>query len=501
LLKTWKEFPKINVQQKMKSEKLQTKLFQGFLIMVCMLGLTIRLYPDGRSLWFDELISLTHAYGHASLKDLFYNRLLVAFTPPLYQVFLFYWIKVFGTSDFMVRLPCMVFSVVSILIILTNGRKTLGINQSLLLAAFFSVSWGFIYYAHEARVYSLSILLTTILMLQMVRFIQSGREYLLKNTDLFKLFVLGVLLCYSHYFGAMMFFTSLLSLYIFLPQNRKKLFVLTSINLAVILPWLFITLYFMRVNAVSWLQKIPVWYTFVQLNDFIFNHWIIGLLFVLFVLAIVILMSKEDRKSIYSKILPYVTVVVVFLLFCFVLNSIKRIIHQRYLVVLLPYLYLIFSYLFVGASEGFRIHGKKLVNFAKTIFVIVLIAIMFSATMNNFSSYEKPDWKGAAYSIANINNVDKIYCVGDEQTYWHYLRNSNIEKNILVNVSWEGVSAISKPKEGKMSVLWSARSMEKYNKLKTELSKNGYQIIEEKIMGVNPENPSWSNNSRYIVFK
>ncbi len=192
----------------MKSENFYRKLFQLFLLLVCLFGIVIRFYPDGQSLWLDELYSVSNTYCCGSFGQLFLGEMIYETNPPLYQTLLFFWVKLFGVSEYAVRFPSAVFGVVSIIIALVSGGKIFGKDRALFLAALLSVSWASIRYSHEARSYSLLLMLALILMLQSQKMIARYNTKTVSNRLMFLIFLTGLFLCYTHYFGAVIYFSS-----------------------------------------------------------------------------------------------------------------------------------------------------------------------------------------------------------------------------------------------------------------------------------------------------
>ena len=80
------------------------------LALIILLGLALRLYNLGeQSFWIDEAYSVRET--QFSL-----GRIISGTdpTPPLYYSFLFFWTRMFGISEFNVRLLSVIFSIISI---------------------------------------------------------------------------------------------------------------------------------------------------------------------------------------------------------------------------------------------------------------------------------------------------------------------------------------------------------------------------------------------------
>ncbi len=80
--------------------------------------------------------------------------------------------------------------------------------------------------------------------------------------------------------------------------------------------------------------------------------------------------------------------------------------------------------------------------------------------------------------------------------FWQALfRGSFINETILVNVARKGSELIIKPSPGNISILWSSYNMARYEEIKNELVGNRFEMVDDKILGVNRESPSRSINS------
>jgi uncharacterized membrane protein len=120
------------------------------ILVVCFL---LRLISLNQSLWLDEAISANVAknYSYSEIVSKFSPS---DFHPPLYYLMLKSWASVFGYSEVSLRMPSVIFSLVTIYVVyLLAGEGTAlltGLNPLL------------IYYSQEARMYSL---VTMLLML------------------------------------------------------------------------------------------------------------------------------------------------------------------------------------------------------------------------------------------------------------------------------------------------------------------------------------------------
>lgn len=183
------------------------------ILLIIILSLGLRLLSLNQSLWLDEAISanVVKNYSHQNIITQFSPS---DFHPPLYYLVLKAWTSVFGYSEFSLRLPSVIFSILTILLVF----KYFGFWPSLLLAA----NPLYLYYSQEARMYSLATLLVF-------------SAYLAFRNRKYFFYFLFVFLSLSTFYGSIFVFTAI-SLFFLIKKEPKNFFVYL---IAIILPLLF----------------------------------------------------------------------------------------------------------------------------------------------------------------------------------------------------------------------------------------------------------------------
>lgn len=128
--------------------------------LILLLGTILRLISLNQSLWLDEATSALVA--KMPLAYIFTKFLPGDFHPLLYYLILKYWVNVFGSSEVSLRIPSVIFGVLTIYFVYLIVRKISDKKTALIASSFSATSGLLIYYSQEARMYSLAALLVCI---------------------------------------------------------------------------------------------------------------------------------------------------------------------------------------------------------------------------------------------------------------------------------------------------------------------------------------------------
>ena len=117
----------------------------------------------GKSLWWDESLSLHRAQG--SLPYVLSNRIVLTDTlydvptidnhPPLYFLLLWGTVRLLGQSEFALRFPSLIFAVLLVPLLYVSGRRLIDRWAGLGAAALAAVSPMYLWYGQEARPYTM----------------------------------------------------------------------------------------------------------------------------------------------------------------------------------------------------------------------------------------------------------------------------------------------------------------------------------------------------------
>jgi uncharacterized membrane protein len=210
------------------------------LLAISVLGLFLRIYHLGKeSLWGDEVYSFgvannANVFGIIKVAALYDNH------PPFYYIILHYGgIKLFGTSEFAVRFPSLIFGVLAIPMIYLLGRRLFNEEVGLISALILAISPFNVEYSQEARMYSLLLFLALLSMYFFVRFLERDSRAVSVG------YVLSTaLMLYTHNFGLFVLVAQNLfvaGLLLRSSQHRSRLkqwILIQAITIIIFAPWI-----------------------------------------------------------------------------------------------------------------------------------------------------------------------------------------------------------------------------------------------------------------------
>ncbi len=211
------------------------KLLKGYtpLLILFLLNVVLKcIYLTAEPVSHDEPFTIYHAqFGFSELVGYLknYNN------PPLFEIILHFWIKLFGISEGSVRVLPMLFSSASVVFIYLIGRDFFNTRVALLASLLFTFSTMQIWYAHDCRVYSLFLLLTLISFYLFFTLLKEGS---LSGKRSLLLLIINALLIYAHYFGLFVWLLQGIILLAFHFRNKKLWLRFTGIMLGASLLYL-----------------------------------------------------------------------------------------------------------------------------------------------------------------------------------------------------------------------------------------------------------------------
>jgi 4-amino-4-deoxy-L-arabinose transferase-like glycosyltransferase len=225
------------------------RLYRVLLLLFIALAFARGVYGLGfNSLWWDESLSLQRA--NYDLPDILSNKIILTDAvrqvitldnhPPLYFLLLHLVVKLAGQSEFALRFPSLAFSVLTVSLLYTVGKHLFDERTGLLAALLGAISPLYLWYSHEARMYTmltfgglLSFYSLLRILTSSVKRETSNVEYRIPNLQLPIIYVLSsAAMVTTHYLG---FLVLLAELVIFLSFLRRNTWQRVAIPVLVVL--------------------------------------------------------------------------------------------------------------------------------------------------------------------------------------------------------------------------------------------------------------------------
>lgn len=189
---------------------------QLILTLILLVGSVLRLYDFfNMPFSYDEFSALFRT-RFDTFSELIEKGVLPDFHPAGVQLFLFYWTKLVGEATWLVKLPFVIASILSIWLTYKIGKKWHNETVGLLGAAFIATTQYCIVLGTYARPYASGLFLTLILVNALTNMIQRSKHNYWFNWSVFV--ISGIACSYNHYFS--MFFAGIVGISGFFFINR-----------------------------------------------------------------------------------------------------------------------------------------------------------------------------------------------------------------------------------------------------------------------------------------
>ncbi|NUO01916.1 MAG: glycosyltransferase family 39 protein [Saprospiraceae bacterium] len=190
--------------------------------------------------------------------------------PAGIQVFLYYWTRLFGQADWVIKLPFLILGTGTIYLAYAVAKKWFGNTAGLFVAASVATLQFPILYSQIARPYSSGLFFSLLMVLYWTNFLFGNEEK--RKANLAGFVIAAALCCYNHHFSllfaAMVGFTGLF----FLKKEQVKPYLLSGVLILILyLPHLPIFFAQLQIQGLAWLGKQGKSF-FTEHVAFIFHH-------------------------------------------------------------------------------------------------------------------------------------------------------------------------------------------------------------------------------------
>jgi len=397
------------------------------IFIILIIGIFLRIYNlNFEDFWIDEMVSFWAADPRYNISDTIL-RLTQADLHILFNIVLKYYFAVFSYKIELARYVPLIFSILSLFLILYLA-SILQIRNIILILFLFSFNIYLIKFSQELRSYSFIFFLTILTLIFFFKIIDENN----KNKKLLTIFFIlsQIFLILTHVFTFIIFFSFLIFNLIFFLKNKKiykYLFISNVIVGLFISFFLIIYLKYFKLG-VDWLPQIqPKFYTNFFFSKF-FGSRILGLVHLILLIYLIIKSKIFLPKHYNLKIIFILIIIFSYILPLIYGYSIKPILQDKYIIfVIIPIIIVLVDFLTFIENNFIK---KTIIFF---LFIFTIANFFTETTFKQFiveRKIHKPDLKSVFYEI-NKSNV-KNYSFNLEKSNW---TSDQILNEILKNYS------------------------------------------------------------------
>lgn len=283
---------------------------------ILLAGIALRLpFIFTTSYTHDELSALYRLPQH--FLDLFSTQSLVDAHPPFIQVFLYLYTSVFGTTEWVVKLPFALAGLFSIVVLYRIGKHHYSENAGLFAAAVMAVAQLYLYHSVVIRPYIPGVLFCLLFTEKWLKLIRQ-QEFSYKDKTWYLTYAMLCILTH-HLCTLHVLLTVLVGL---IPSAKKSLFPYLKLHLVLLilsLPALYIINFQLQFKGIgSWLAP-PEQDFFVQFLAYLFHYsyLFIGCLLFCLMAGIWFLWQQPIHNRQYSTLLALVFVLAFLIAYCY----------------------------------------------------------------------------------------------------------------------------------------------------------------------------------------
>jgi hypothetical protein len=312
--------------------------------------------------------------------------------PPVYNLILSSWVKVFGVSEFSTRFLSVLFGALGVGIMFLIGSRNFGLAVGLMAALFYCFSPIQFRFTHLARPYS--ILMVTVLLSY------GGLFEVLRNASkrrLFMYYLVTTAMLYMHPTSVFnLAAQGLMILTYHLKDWKSTLRVFVPMLLAFLsfVAWVVSIPYFER-NDTMWFDA-PGWEEVKYvLLVFYANGKLLILQLVLLLLAFALLLKYKNRDSVYKFLWLFLWCCIPFLLSICFSHLVKPVFQDKYILSVQPGMMLLLAYSIYQLRS-------KLIRLAGFVLASVIMLSSMDVTLN-----PEGDWRKAIEFLKNEQTNDE----------------------------------------------------------------------------------------------
>ena len=232
-----------------------TSANKKILLLIIVLGVILRFYNFHLIPFTHDEFSALFRTNFDNFTDLIEKGVKIDGHPAGIQVFLYYWVKVFGKTEWVVKLPFLIFGILSIYIFFLIAKIWFNETVALVSAAYLASLQFSVLYSQIARPYMSGLFFSLSMFYFWSKIIKTPSRDFYKNSLFFVIFL--TLCAYNHYFS--MLLAGIVGVYGLFLIDRRYLFkyvICLFITFLLYLPHLKIFFFQLNVGGVGgWLGK------------------------------------------------------------------------------------------------------------------------------------------------------------------------------------------------------------------------------------------------------
>lgn len=401
------------LQHSIKEEKSDDKIA----LFILLFAAIFRFFGAGNfSISADELSALSRI-SYDSFYDLIYKGVVPDMHPPLVQAFLYYYCKVFGTSEWAIRMPSVLLGSASVYLLYSIAKKFIGSTPALFAMASVSFCQLFFIYSRIARPYSYGLFFC----LACIYFWQ--KIFVSKSNSIYPFIAMGIYMGLAMLTHAMSFFfvgiVGISGLFFIRKEIFLKYLLSGIIAVAMFLPFINVFLFQLNQKGVGgdngWLAK-PDPDFFTDFAKYLFNdtRWYLWAFIVLFIFLIIF--ANRNKFPIKWKVLSLCWFAIPMLFAYYYSVKINPILQNSILIFSTPFFFVfIFSFfqeIKQAKMKSFLVFGFAVSLFSISVFVQKIYCKQFFGVYKELvelgDSWNK---KLGAKNIAHHANVDSKFFI------------------------------------------------------------------------------------------
>lgn len=382
------------VHWKLKELVISNERFKNNLILLLLLVLNVIIHTFNlgtEPFWYDEIVSVK-----ASLLDFGHVKHMAEWdnNPPFYYYCVWVWTKTFGITEAGVRSLNLLFHLGSVILLFRFISKNLNVLIATISTLLFSLNDFIFYYTHEARCYTLTVLLV---IASSVLFFN-----LLKKTSKLNIFLFGLvnfLIVYTHYIAGISLVIQFCFILLF-HRNKIKPYLWSLLITLVFITIRFSKKQFLLIfgfNSRSedfWLQKATAEDLKTVLFQLFTNTNLAYLLWACTALSIAsfIYFNKRYNKDAKNLLLYTFGLSIITVLIIYIIGSITPLFLGRYLIFTIPF--------FCILIPLFSFTNK----FSQYVLIILSLGLAFNI---NYSPTKPSNYKLAVDVVKQLEKTEK----------------------------------------------------------------------------------------------